>query len=182
MKGLTDTCTIQKRYKSQKMTVSSQTGTPVVGQTVTGGTSHKTAVVTRVGADYIVVKDLSGTFTPGEGLTIGSSWSAALGAVTDYKNQQSAFEWYWYDNQTSVACRFYYAGSGGNAELHETGNMSLKPLQIMLPPTVTIADTDYRIVTTTTGYAGTYDITLFPKKGPSSINHYEAVLTKVQSP
>jgi hypothetical protein len=167
------------------MTYTGSTGTPVVGQTVTGGTSLKTAVITRLFSGYLVVRTLSGTFTNGETITIGGgtpTFSATLGTVADYKNEQGSPEYYWKDDQTSVACRFYYGGKGGNAVLSETGTMSLKPLSVMLPSTVTIADRNYRIVTTTTGMAGTYELTLFPKVGAAAIHHYEAVLTKVQTP
>jgi hypothetical protein len=148
---------------------------------VTGSTSHKTAVITRLFTGYIVVKDLSGTFTAGEPL-VTATWSATLGTQTDYANQQNAPEYYWTDNQTSVRCRFYRGDRGGNAVLSQTGDMSLKPLMVSLPPTVTIADTDYRVSTTTTGFAGTYDLTVFPKEGIAVIDHYECVLTRVQTP
>jgi hypothetical protein len=164
------------------MTFTGSTGTPVVGQTVTGTASTKTTIITRVFAGYLVVRTLSGTFTPGETITIGITFSATMGTVTDYKNEQGSPEYYWKDDQTGVVCRFYYGGKGGNAVLSETGTMSLKPLSVMLPSTVTIADRIYRIVTTATGMAGTYELTLFPKNGPSSIHHYEAVLKKVQTP
>lgn len=182
MKGQIHTCTIQRRYLSQKMTYTGSSGTPVVGQTVTGTTSTKTAVITRLFSGYLVVRTLSGTFTPGETITIGITFSATMGTCTDYKNEQGSPEYYWKDDQTSVACRFYYGGKGGNAVLSSTGTMSLKPLSVMLPSSVTIADRIYRIVTTATGYAGTYEFTWFPKGGATALHHNELVLTKVQTP
>lgn len=55
------------------------TGTFVVGETVTGGTSAATATVTYVGSDFIGVKDRSGAFTGGETITGGTS--GATGTV-----------------------------------------------------------------------------------------------------
>jgi hypothetical protein len=182
LRTLIHTCTIQRRHKCQKLTFTAAIGTPVVGQTVTGSTSHKTAVITRVFTGYLVVKDLSGTFTTGEPLAIGTSWSATLGTQSNYANQQGSPEWYWSDDQTAVACLFYYGGKSGNVELAKTGDLVLKPLSVMLPSTATIADKDYRIASTETDYSGTFDVNVFPMGGKVANHHREAVLTKVPSP
>lgn len=175
-------CTIQRRYSCKKLTYTGASGTtPAVGATVTGGTSKATGVITRLFTGYLVVKDVVGTFSSTEGVT-ATGWSATLTAVADYTNQQGAPEYYWYDNQTSVRCRFYRGGKGGNAVMTQSGTMVLKPLAVALPNTVTIAEHTYRITTTDTAYAGTYEITVFPKGGMVVTDHIECVLTKVISP
>lgn len=178
---LVHTCTIQKRLKAQKMTYAAGAGTPVVGMTITGATSHKTAVITRLFTGYLVCKDLSGTFTNGETIASGVSFSATLGTVTDYQNEQKEPDYYWSNDQSSVLCRFYH--SGKNFMLLQTGEVVSTPLQCFLPSTVTLNDLySYRIVTTEAGYEGTYDLTQHPRPASRTLHHYELVLTKVVSP
>lgn len=69
----------------------SLTGAVVVGDTITGVTSSKTAVVAATGTGYLVVTKVSGTFTASENLTVGGSPVGALvgspvltGAATSY--------------------------------------------------------------------------------------------------
>lgn len=59
--------------------ISSASGAFTVGETVTGGTSNKTAVVVAVSneKDYLLVSTLSGAFTIGETITGGSSSKTA---------------------------------------------------------------------------------------------------------
>jgi hypothetical protein len=187
MTGLVHTCTLQKRARKQKFTYAAGfTGTATVGQTITGGTSLKTAVIDKVGTLYLVVKTVSGTFTNGETITIGPgpgyTFSATLSAKEDYRNQSGEYEYYWSNDQTSVACRFYYSGAKGGkgAIIHETGQLLDQPLKCALPASCTVDSLEYRVVNTVTGFAGTYDIlTLYPLTGVATIHHYEAVLKKV---
>lgn len=64
----------------QLMRMSGSTGTWAIGDTVTGGTSAKTATVAYVSAeaDYLLVTSPSGTFTVGETISNGSGASATL--------------------------------------------------------------------------------------------------------
>lgn len=185
MKGLVHTCTLQKRNRKKKFTYTGSTGTPVVGQTITGGTSLKTAVIDKLGSGYLVVKTLSGTFTTSETITIGTgpgyTFSATLSAQTDYQNQSGEYEYYWSNDQTGVTCRFYYSGkSGKGVIIHETGQLLDQPLKVGLPNSCTVEALEYRVVNTVTGFSGTYDIiTLYPLTGVATIHHYEAVLRKV---
>lgn len=178
---LKDTCTLQARMKCQKFTYTGSTGTPVVGMTLTGVTSLKTAIITRLFTGYVVVKQLSGTFTNGEIIASGVLFSATLGTATDYVNEEQEPEYYWTNNQTSIPCRFYYGG-GSNVALTERGEFAVKPLQVVLPSSVTIADYSYRITTTASSYAGTYDMAFLTKDAMRYTHHHEAVLTKVITP
>lgn len=179
------TCTLQKRYRKKKFTYSGSTGTPAVGQTITGQTSGKTAVIDKLGSGYLVVKTLSGTFTTGETITIGTgpgyTFSATLSAQEDYRNQSGEYEYYFVTDQSGVSCRFYYSGGKGKgAIIHETGQLLDQPLKVGLPASCTVSALEYRVVNTVTGFSGTYDIiTLYPLTGVSVIHHYEAVLGKV---
>lgn len=179
------TCTLQKRYRKKKFTYATATGTPAVGQTITGQTSLKTAVIDKTGSGYLIVKTLSGTFTTTETITIGTgpgyTFSATLSAQADYQNQSGEYEYYWSNDQTGVTCRFYYSGGKGKgAIIHETGQLLDQPLKVGLPASCTVDAMEYRVVNTVTGFAGTYDIiTLYPLTGVATIHHYEAVLKKV---
>ena len=176
---LIHTATIQKRHRMQKLTYTGATGTPAVAQTVTGGTSHKTAVISALGSGYLVVKTVSGTFTNGEAITT-STLSATLGTQTDYVNQSGEYQYYWSNDQTGVTCRFSYTTAGKGETIHESGQLLDQPLKCLLLPTVTIDPLDYRVVTTDAGFAGTYDIaSLYPVTGVTALNHYSAVLRKV---
>jgi len=180
------TCTLQKRNRKKKFTYTGGTGTPVVGQTITGGTSLKTAVIDKVATGYLVVKTLSGTFTTTETITVGANppgftFSGTLSAQADYQNQSGEYEYYWTNDQTSIPCRFYYSGGGGKGvTVTESGEILDQPLKCALPNSCTVEALEYRVVNTVTGFTGTYDIaTLYPLTGPATINHYEAVLRKV---
>jgi len=181
MIGLKHLCTIQKRNRKQKFTISGITGTAVVGQTITGQTSTKTAVIDKVSAAYLVVKTLSGTFTPGEQIKVSTTFTATFGTTSDYQNQSGEYEYWYSNNQLTVPCRFYYSGSSGKgAIIHETGQLLDQPVKCAFPPSVTIATLEYRVVSTVAGFTGTYDITtLYPLNGISGIDHYEAVLKVV---
>jgi len=181
MSGLIHTCTLQRRHRTQKMTYTAGTGTAAVGQTVTGGTSHKTAIIRTLATGYIIAKTVSGTFTPGESIST-TTWSATLGTQVDWQNQSGEYEYYWSDDQTAVLCRFYYSGTQGTKGMviHETGQLLDQPLKCALPSSCTVDAIEYRVVNTVTGFTGTYDIaTLYPLTGISAITHYEAVLRKV---
>jgi len=53
--------------------VVSFTNVPTSGQTLTGGTSGATATVIATGSNYIVVTQITGTFTTSEALTVGAT-------------------------------------------------------------------------------------------------------------
>lgn len=184
MLNLIHTCTLQKRYRKQKFTYSGSTGTPVVGQTITGQTLLKTAVIDKLGTGYLIVKTLSGVFTAGETITVGTgpgfTFSATFGVATDYQNQSGEYEYYWTNDQTSVSCRFYYKTEGDGTTLNESGQMNLQTLKAAFLSTATMALFEYRVLSTVTGFVGTFDISgLYPKTGIGSIDHFEAILKKV---
>lgn len=177
------TCTLQKRYRKQKVSFTSGTGTPAVGQTVTGVSTHRTAVISRVGSGYIVVKDLSWLFTVGE-IIESSTWTGTVSTIADWQNQSGEYEYYWLDDQTDVPCRFGYAGSDKKGVfIHETGELLDLPVKVALPDTITLVGTqsewasNYRIVSTVPGFTGTFQIlTPYVISGLSGIDHYAFIL------
>lgn len=185
---MSSVCTLQKRAKKQKITYTGSTGTPVVGQTITGQTSLKTAVIDRIGTGYLVVKTVSGSFTVGELIKVSTTFTATLATIADYENQYGEHEYYWATDQSSVACRFGYSGKGDKGLIiHETGQLLDLPVKVALPDTITLTGTqaewaeNYRIVTTAPGFAGTYQImTPYVISGISGVDHYSFILKAVQ--
>lgn len=184
---MSSTCTIQKREKKQKLSYTGGTGTPAVGQTVTGASSHETAVITKLGTGYLVVKDLSGSFTNGETIST-STFSGTLSSQADFANTYGDPEYYWSDDQTLVPCRFGYSGSDKKGVfIHETGQLLNLPVKVVLPDTITLVGnqdgwaTEYRISTSAPGFAGTYQIlTPYVSQGISGVDHYSFILKAVQ--
>jgi hypothetical protein len=179
-------CTLQKRYRKQKLSYTTGSGTPVVGQTVIGGTSLETAEISRVGTGYIVVKNQTGTFTIGEIITT-STFSGTLSAQADYQNQSGEYDYYWSDDQVLVPCLFYYPGREGKGLIiHETGQLLDQPVKVALPPSITLVGTqagwaeNYRVVSTVDGFSGTWQIVSpYALTGITGIDHYEMVLKGV---
>jgi len=176
-------CDIQRRYRKRQLTYTSGTGTPVVGQTVVGATSGKTAVVSRVGTGYIVVKDLSGSLTTSETIRIGTTptftFTATLSAQADYQNSEGEYEHYWYAEQSGVRCRLFY--SSARLVIVVSGAVADKPLRVALPTTITMTPQtaeEYKIVTTEAQYTGTYTVErLDTLPGMlAGIDHFEATL------
>jgi hypothetical protein len=175
-------CDILRRFRKRRLTYTSGTGAPVVGQTVTGVASTKTAVISRIGTGYIVVKDLSGAFTTGEALRVGASpytFTGTLSAQADYQNTEGEYEHYWYAEQSSVRCRFY--NSSARLIIVVSGAATDKPLRLALPTTITMTPLtveEYKIVTTEAQYAGTYTVErLDTLPGMlAGVDHFEATL------
>lgn len=173
------TCTIQRRYVRQRLTFSAGAGTPVIGQTVTGADSGEEGVIVRAGADFLIVQAGGAAFTPGEAIST-PTWSATLSGQADSKNQSGEQEQYWTDDQTGIPCRFYVKAGGFGQYRHEAGDMPDSSIACLLPSSVTIGKTGYRIATTAAEYAGQYDILkLYPRSGGAGLHHYEAELSEV---
>jgi hypothetical protein len=180
---LIHTCTIQKRHRTQKLTFTSGTGTATVGQTLTGATSHSTAVIVAIASGYLVVRTLSAAFTPTEHIST-TTWGATLGTQTDFERTSGGVDYYWSNDSTNVRCRFYYATEGGAGTVaREPGEMVEQPLKCALPKDVTIDATEYRLVSTIPGFAGTFGIAgLYPLGGGfGGLDHWEAVLKRPQT-
>lgn len=185
---LTHSCNLLKRAKKQKLLFDAGTGTFTKGLTVTGATSKATAVIDKVSGTatgYLVLKSVVGTFQTDEVLTdTGTGAAVANGVCSDYQNSYGEYEYYWNTDQSSVPCRFYYAGNKGQGKtrvIHETGQMIDLPLSVILPGTVTVSSAEYRIDGTSGPFQEVYSIeTCYSVSGRSAVDHYEAVLKAVQ--
>jgi len=182
--GLIHTCTIQRQYARQRLTFTAGAGTPVIGQTVTGADSGEEGVIIRIGMgeegvdDYIIIEAENAVFTIGE--VIGTpTWSGILSTQIDSKNASGELEQYWINDQTGVRCRFYVKSSGFGQTRHDAGDLVTATIACILPPTVTIESSKYRIVSATSGYSGVYTIVnLYPRSSGGGLHHYEVGLSE----
>jgi len=179
---LNHSCNILVRAKKQRLNFDGSTGTFTAGLTITGGTSDATATIDRVYTSYLVLRNVSGTFENDEAITdSGTGAAVANGVCSDYQNSYGEYEYYWNTDQSSVPCRFYFSGKDKARIIHETGQLIDQPLSIVLPATVTINTGEYRIHSSSGAWAGTWDIeTVYPVSNRAVVDHYEAVLKKVQ--
>lgn len=180
-------CTIEKRLIKQKLVYSSGTGTPVVGQTLRGVTSAKTAIISIVATGYLVVEHLTGSFAIGETIRVGTdlapTFSATLSTQEDYRKSGGSYEFYWITDQSNVRCRIYGSGGRGVVVLMPGTTVDRLP-KIALPSTIHVTSQtamEYRITTTEAEWSGTYGIERLDPKGGMSvrIDHYEATVRKV---
>jgi len=182
MKGMVHTCTIKRRYRQKNLSFTSGTGTATVGQAVTGGISHATAVIAAVAVGSLRVEDITGTFQAGETLTT-TSWSGTFGTATDARKTSGDYYFYWTTDQSAVACRLYHAKNGKGIVIVMPGAAVQQPLKIMLPATVNITQetaAEYLITTAETQFAGTYFLSkfyAFSLGSSDAIHHFEAELT-----
>lgn len=175
--------TIQTRNRKQKFIYSAATGTPAIGQTVTGGSSAKTAVIDKTSTGYLVLKTVSGTFAPGETITT-STFSATLTSQTDYQNQSGEYEYYWTSAATTSSVRFGgikgQTGYTAGAKITEVGEVITGLLNVMYPTTVSLTEFSTRLSTTSTGYSGLYDVvSVAPIYNATTLDHYEAIIRMV---
>lgn len=183
---LNHSCNLLKRAKKQKLSYDGGSVLFVAGRTLTGATSKATAVIDKVSGNatsgYLILKSVTGTFQNDEVLTdSGTGAAVANGTCSDYQNSYGEYEYYWNADQSSVACRFYYSGKDKARTIHETGQLIDQALSVVLPSSVTINTGEYRVSASTGAWAGTWDIqTVYPLSNRSAVDHYEAVLKKVQ--
>lgn len=175
MKGMIHTCTVRHSGGYQQdLSFTGPTGTAVIGQTVTGTTSHATAVIVTV-SNPLVVKPVTGTFTAGEAIST-LTWSATLGTQSEHFDSYGELVPDTTDT-ANVACKFY-----NSKDVIKTSGQSLfveSTTRLMLPPTVTVVEGDQSI-STMAGFVGTWTIhspALLP--GPGGVaHHWECDLAK----
>jgi|GEM_PF-2519230 len=138
----------------QALTYAAPTGTAQAAQTVTGTTSHATAVIDTV-ASPMVVKTLVGTFTPGETIST-PSWSATLVSQDEYfdSNGLTVPD----VSSATVACRFSPQGTQIKGSPLQVTTVDM----VVLPGTTVVAMGD-TLTATDTGFSGTFTITKAPK-------------------
>lgn len=180
MFGMIHLCTIQRRFQKRKLLYTGSSGTPVVGQTLTGVTSTHTATIARLGTGYLVLSACPDDMHVGE--VIGhSGFSATAGASSAHDNSSGEPEHYWADNETSVRCRFY--SSGARMRSAERGEIIEYQNAITLPSGTAIAPADYRVVSTIPGHVGTWEVVqVIPRYALTGgvIHHYDVILREAE--
>jgi hypothetical protein len=151
------------------------------GKTLTGVTSHATATIVSTGSaasGTLVIHSISGTFQNDEvlsdnGTIPGAAVVNGTASITlDTYGQQSKTS-----VTSSVSCRFFNIVSTNPA----TGAV-LYPqdsLAVLLPPTTTVASGD-TLVSTDTGYVGTFTVgEVKPAYALGALHHYTAQLARL---
>lgn len=175
------TCTIQAQKDKQRLDYDTGTVIFVAGRIVTGATSNAYGTIHKVtgtaASGYLVLTDVSGTFQNNEAITdTGTGSALANGANYDYVSGFSDDKYYWGTDQTGVECRFVY--DKPKMRYHEPGGPVVdEALTCQLPDTVTIAPETYRIVSTVSGYTGTFDVVqVRTRPTANGVNQYTAYL------
>jgi hypothetical protein len=170
--------------------VVSGTAAFTVGDTITGATSKATAIMAAyvhtagiwgsgTEAGYLLAYSVSGTFGASEIITGAISGSATTnGTTVDYVDESGKPYYVWAVLYSNVKCRLFYANVRESINtVKEPGEVKQKFPKIILPAGYPISGPDNRIVTTNTGFSGTYDIVnSIPVGGESGIDHYEGIL------
>ncbi len=138
-------------YK-QDLSFTAATGAPTTGQTVTGTTSHATAKIDTV-ASPMVVKTVTGAFTPGEVIST-ATWSATLGTQSDHfdVNRELVKD----PSTSTVSCRFVSPQESTRFGGKDTPYIASSP-RVLFPAGTTISEGD-TITSATLGFYGTFQI------------------------
>ena len=158
-KAIPHTATL--RGRRQNFTLGYDTGTAAfnVGATLTGTTSHATAVIVSTGSiasGSLQVHSITGTFVNDEAITDNGTVPGAAvvnGVIAEAfdANEQLVYT----DIDTTISCRFY---SQKDAVQQSGQTLYIVTAQrVMIPATSTPANGD-QIITTAPGYAGTYTL------------------------
>lgn len=188
MKGMTDLCTITRRVQKQKISYDGGTAAFTVGKTVTGATSHAHGLIDKItgstASGILVLTSVAGVFQNDEILTDSNTVPGAAvanGVLSNYVNayNQPEYDPIWATSASNVVCSFYSPVDPGPS-LTTAGESAVFSPKVMFFSTVTIAKNVYRVVSTVTGFVGTFDvIRVIPRKGPVSVGHYECDLKEM---
>ena len=181
MKGLIHTCTIRGRH--QNFTLAYDTGAAVftTGKTLTGATSHATAVIVSTGSiasGSLQVHSVVGTFQDNE-IIIDNS--IVPGSAKVNGTIAEAFdingELIYSDIDTTTACRFY--SRKGTINVSGQAISIISTNRVMMPATATPAMGD-SIITATVGFEGTWTAgSPEPRQGPGGVlGHWECDIAK----
>lgn len=194
MKGLIHTCTI--RGRRQNFTLGYDTGTAAftTGRTLTGATSHATAIIIgipgtvitdssgatiyTVPANTLLLHTITGTFLDNEtiadnGTVPGSAKVNGTIAEAFDINGERIYS----DIDTTTTCRFY--SRKGTINLSGQAVSIVSTNRVMMPATATPARGD-SIITATVGFEGTWTAgSPEPRQGPGGVlGHWECDIAK----
>jgi hypothetical protein len=158
---LIHTCSIVTRMNTvvKRIGITSVTGTFVVGETITGGTSHATGTVYAVAATYLQYKIVTGTFQTGETITGLTASATSNTAPTDALNQGVPIAVA--STQSSVACRFVAARSA--KVTLESGEHFQNLTKVLFAAGTVVYEGD-EITGNNTGFARKYTVVGSPKQ------------------
>jgi len=186
-------CTIYRKYLDQSLNFDGGTHSFTVGEEITSGIQDASGNWTSIDASGNVVSitgdssgnlrlySVTGTFVNNHLITGSLGGSAYCNGINaDYldSNGQPVSS----DVGKSYRCRFFKKRDfrqSGKLYVSDIAHLVI-PLSVMLPANVDIQKDDI-VVTTSTGYAGTYSIFDFdPIYGRSIIHHYVADVVRVE--
>lgn len=149
------------RGKRQNFTLGYDAGTAVfhAGATLTGTTSHATAIIVSTGSaasGTLTLHTITGTFQNDEAITDNGTVPGAAkvnGTIAEAfdANQELVYS----DVDTTIACRFYAQKDA----VQQSGQTLyiVTSQRVMIPVDYTPVNGD-QLITTASGYAGTYQI------------------------
>ena len=151
------------RGKRQNFTLGYDNGTAAftAGKTLTGATSHATAIIVSTGAQAsgtLTLYTITGTFQDNEVLSDnGTVPGAALVNGTIAQARDTHAQLTYTDLDTTVACRIF---PGGTAT--RNGNLVITSPHVLLPAGTNVALHD-NLISTNAGLVNTYTISAVPK-------------------
>jgi len=152
---LSHTCDIVSNINGvvQRLDLTNIVGTYLVGETVTGLVSTKTAKVHTVGATYLLLTTLTGDFTSGETIT-GAGGATGKASGTNYDATDSfGVPITAPTTQSSVACVFF--GAGGTLKLGPSGEVAVEKPTVIFSSGISVYEGD-QITGTSEGFTTTY--------------------------
>jgi hypothetical protein len=193
-KAIPHTCTLRARRQHMLLAYDTPAAAFTVGKTLTGATSHATAVIIGIpgtvlydssgAAIYTVpaltlaLHTITGTFQDDETITDNGTVPGSAkvnGTIADAFNTGGSLVYT--DIDTTTACKLYKR----NATIKASGQaLTITSTdRVMLPATVTPVMGD-NLITTVVGFAGTWTLgSPEPKEGPGGIlGHWECDLAK----
>jgi len=181
MMGMFHTATFRDRRQNFALAYDGGTAVFTVGKTLTGATSHATAVIVSTGAaasGTLILHTVTGTFLNDEAITDNNGTPGAAvvnGSIAEAFDSNN--EVMYTNVDTTVPCKFYNQKIVSKTS-GQTPYFTSSP-RIMLPASVTPSTGD-QVISSNVGFIGTWIIgTPDPKAGPGGIlHHWECDIAK----
>lgn len=175
------TATLRGRRQNFALLYDNGTAAFHIGATLTGATSHATAIIVSTGAQAsgtLTLHTITGTFANDEPITDNNSTAPGAAVVNGVISE--AFdvngELVYTNVDTVISCRFYSQKDA----VQQSGQAAyiMTAQRVMIAPDVTPANGD-QLITTDTGHAGTYTIgNVTPANGMSGLHHWTCDIAK----
>lgn len=180
-KATPHTATLRSHRQQFVLAYDNGTAAFTPGKTLTGATSHATAVIVSTGdivSGSLYLHTITGTFLNNEAIVDnGTTPGSALVNGTIEDAFDTSGQLVYSDIDATIACRFY----SQNEAVQKSGQAMyiVTSQKVMIPSDVTPLDGD-QLITTATGYEGTYTIgPVLPAPGLSGgPHHWTCTITK----